>query len=184
MTSILHLLQNLNCIFDSLQAFVPADDFHALEQRRADFLPRCGYAQDAEDLIGIQSALFDVCPQRRLAAFVTDSWLLDEDLVRPLSDLRRLLSHPILWRSNLRDGSHIFLEEETTKRNAVVQRDQSLADERDNFQQDLIVHVQSLTGEIRLDTGSQVFGGKEADVRRIEMIQFLKLMAAGEGVTN
>src|SRR3990172_4161654 len=66
---LLHLLQNLNRVLDPLQTFFFANDLHTFKKRRADCLPGGGHTENTKNLIGIQSAFFDICPQRLLASF-------------------------------------------------------------------------------------------------------------------
>ena len=85
-------------------------------------------------MIGIKSALFDVCPQGRLASLVTDIWLRCQNLIRPLSDLCRLLGIQSFGDELFRARRHFIFEEEGTEGNAIIQRSEALANERDNFQ--------------------------------------------------
>src|SRR5690606_20883838 len=104
-----------------------------------------------------------------------------QNLIRPASDLRRLLCVQSFCDQIIGVGRHFILEEERSELNTIIQCNKPFADERNDLQQSAIVHIESLTGEVRLEAGCQVFGREEADVRRVEMIQFLEVDRGGRG---
>ena len=130
----LHLFQNRNRILNAFQTNISPNDLHAFKQRRADLLSCRSNTQDAKDLIGVETAFFDVCPQGRLASFVADVWLRCQNLIRPLSDLCRLLGIQSLGDELFGQWRHFIFEEEGSKGNAVIQRGETLANKRNNFQ--------------------------------------------------
>ena len=72
-------------------------------------------------------------------------------------------------------GVDRLLEEPGREGQAIIQRDQALADERDDLQQTRIIHWQALPHEIRLDAGSQVLGLEQADMGGVEVVQLGKI---------
>src|SRR5258706_8400796 len=73
----------------------------------------------------------------------------------------------------------IFLEEECTERNTIIQCDKSLTDQWNDLQQYIVVDIESHLKEIGLETCGQILGRQEADMRRIEVIQFLEIDRGG-----
>src|SRR5215213_6834711 len=75
----------------------------------------------------------------------------------------------------LRIRFNIFFEEEACKGDAVIQGNESFADEWRHFEQGIIIDFESHVGEIWVDPPSQVLNREETDVCSVKVVQFLEV---------
>src|SRR5688572_21887486 len=154
--------QNLDSFPQPLQHLLFSNDFHALEQRRADLLSRHSDAQDAKDLTSAEAGFFYIIAHRRFCGFMRKVRQGGKNLIALARDLRGLPRVKSLCNEVFEIRFHRLLEEETCKRETVIQCDEPFADKRSHFEQFLVIYFESRADEMRLDAARQVFGRQQA----------------------
>src|SRR6185503_14563047 len=94
-------------------------------------------------------------------------------------DLSRLLRVESLCNEVFMIRFNSLPEEETCKRERIIQCDEPFAYERCHLEQFIIVYFKSGVDEIRLDAPRQVLGREEANVSSVEVIQLLEVNCGG-----
>src|SRR6185503_5881645 len=89
--------------------------------------------------------------------------------------IRRLLCIQPLRDQIFRIGPHVLSEEEAGEGKTIIQRDESLADQRCDLEQHIMLDLETCRRKIRLDTRGQVLGREETNMSSVKVIQLLEI---------
>lgn len=134
-------------------------------------LPGDGDAQDAEYLVGLQAALFDVLTQGRFGRSVGDFREGGENFEGAAGNSSRLGGRQVFGNQVGGGGKDFRQEEEAGKRQAVIQRDEPLADQGRQLEQNPVIHNKTGFFEEGFDPRGEVFGAHQADVGAVKVVE-------------
>ncbi len=123
-------------------------------------------------MTGAQAEVFHQFSHGRLGGSGRELRQRLQDFIRFAGNVRGLRRGQVLADEFFRFRRDGLAEEPGCERDAIVQRDEALADERDDARQHGVVHGKMLSEKVRLETCGQVLGPERADVGRVEVVQF------------